>query len=316
MKDTGKQTLGLRGIITVLNTPFTDDDRVDEAALRRNVRSALGAGVSGFLVPAMAAEVGRLGPDERTGMAAAVRAEAEGRVPVIAGVYGADRAERLAAAEAYLRLGCEGLLLSVPYRESEHVPSSGEPFLRAVRDIADLQPGFLMLQDWDPSGPGLPIPLILRLFEEVPAFRSLKVETIPAGPKYTALLSATGGRLHVAGGWAVSQLIEALDRGVHAFMPTGMHDLYVRIVNLYTRGDRERAWELFRRLLPVLAFSNQHLDISIRFFKRLLWRQGVYPTPRVREPLLPFDPFHENTADELIRDVLALSVRLDRDFPL
>ncbi len=53
-------------------------------------------------------------------------------------------------------------------------------------------------------------------------------------------------------------------------------------------------------MLPILAFSNQHLDISIHFFKRLLHRQGIYATAHVRAPSLPFDGVHEHEADELI----------------
>jgi 4-hydroxy-tetrahydrodipicolinate synthase len=163
-----------------------------------------------------------------------------------------------------------------------------------------------MLQDWDATGYGVPVSVIVRLFEDVEAFRCLKVEVVPAGVKYSEVIEATGGRLHVSGGWAVMQMIEALDRGVHAFMPTGMHAVYTRIFSLYHEGQRDAARALFNRLLPVLAFSNQHLDISIHFFKRLLYRQGVYATPRVREPILPFDAFHERMADELIEYVLEL----------
>jgi len=151
----------------------------------------------------------------------------------------------------------------------------------------------------------------VRLFEEIDVFRCLKVEVVPAGTKYTEVIEATAGRLHVSGGWAVMQMIEGLDRGVHAFMPTGMHAIYTRIYSLYMEGDRAGARDLFERLLPVLAFSNQHLDISIHFFKRLLHRQGVYATPNVREPLLPFDAFHAAIADELIDRVIALAAALD-----
>jgi len=35
-------------------------------------------------------------------------------------------------------------------------------------------------------------------------------------------VAATEGRLNVSGGWAVPQLMEALDRGVHAVMPGGL----------------------------------------------------------------------------------------------
>jgi 4-hydroxy-tetrahydrodipicolinate synthase len=112
--------------------------------------------------------------------------------------------------------------------------------------------------------------------------------------------------MHVSGGWAVMQMIEALDRGVHAFMPTALHPIYVQIYRLYTSGQRQAACDLFDEVLPILAFSNQHLDISIHFFKRLLFAQGTYPTPAVRAPILPFDGFHARMAEELIARARAL----------
>src|SRR5690606_5662618 len=130
--------------------------------------------------------------------------------------------------------GCPGVLLNIPFE-------SAEQYCAAVMEVANLDPGFFMLQDWDFGGAGLPLDLIVHLFEEVPAFRCLKVEVVPAGVKYSAVLKATEGKLHVSGGWAVSQMIEALDRGVHAFMPTGMHWIYTGIYERYMRGDREGA---------------------------------------------------------------------------
>jgi dihydrodipicolinate synthase/N-acetylneuraminate lyase len=295
-----KELLDLRGIMTVLNTPFTAEDALELSGLRRNVRAALEAGVAGFLVPAMASEVDRLSAAERRSLVETVLAENAGRVPVIGGASAATAAERLQRCGELIGLGCSGVLVSIPFENEAQ-------YEREVRELNGLSPGFLMLQDWDFRGYGLPVPLIVRLFEEVVSFRCLKVEVVPAGVKYSEVLRATGGRLHVSGGWAVMQMIEALDRGVHAFMPTGMHELYVRIDRLYREGRREQARVLFERLLPVLAFSNQHLDISIRFFKRLAWRQGIYGTPRVREPLLAFDAVHERVADELIERVLELT---------
>jgi len=60
-----KACLPLRGIVTVLNTPFTAADELDAGALRRHVRVALTAGVAGFLEPAMASEVEKLTAAER-----------------------------------------------------------------------------------------------------------------------------------------------------------------------------------------------------------------------------------------------------------
>lgn len=151
-----------------------------------------------------------------------------------------------------------------------------------------------------------PVDAIVRLFGELDCFRSLKIEVVNASIKYSEVLAKTEGRLHVAGGWAVMQMVEALDRGVHAFMPTAMHLLYTRIFSLHRCGDRAGARALFDRVLPVLAFSNQHLDISIHFFKRLLAAERVYSTARCRQPLLPFDSVHEAIAKELIAHVVSL----------
>lgn len=301
-----RERLQLDGIVTVLNTPFDEQDAVDLSALRRNVRRAIEAGVTGFLVPAMASEVGKLTQVERVALVEAVLEESGGEVPVIGGASAGTPPERIENVRRMSSLGCDGVLVALPF-ESEAA------YRTAVEALAREEPPFLMIQDWDFSGYGAPVRLIAELFEEIPQFRSLKVEVVPAGVKYSEVLEATGGRLHVAGGWAVGQMIEGLQRGVHAFMPTGMHEIYCEIYRRYTGGDKTGAQALFRRLLPVLAFANQHLDISIHFFKRLLHREGVYPTSRVREPILPFDEVHERIAGELIELVGRLTGELQEE---
>ena len=51
-----KQLFPLKGIVTLLNTPFTMNDSIDHKALNNNVNEVLKAGVAGFLVSAMASE--------------------------------------------------------------------------------------------------------------------------------------------------------------------------------------------------------------------------------------------------------------------
>lgn len=298
-----KECLPLRGIVTVLNTPFTATNELDAGALRRHVRVALAAGVTGFLAPAMASEVDKLTPAERDLFVDTVLDEVNGRAVVIGGASATTSAERVRLARRLVAAGCDGVLVSIPYENDEQ-------YCVAVHEVAGTSPPFVMLQDWDPRGYGVPVPTLVKLFETVEAVRAVKVEVVPAGRKYSELLAATGGRLHVSGGWAVMQMIEALDRGVHAVMPTALHSIYVRIYQLHTSGQRPAARDLFDRLLPILAFSNQHLDISIHFFKRLLFAQGIYPTPNARPPILPFDETHVRVSDELIARALALEAEV------
>jgi 4-hydroxy-tetrahydrodipicolinate synthase len=247
----------------------------------------------------MASEVYKLSEKERIKMVEAVLEITGDRIPVIAGAGETDMERSRKLLREYINLGCNHVLFQIPF-------SNEEQFRTHFMKLAELEPEVIMLQDWDSSGYGLPDDLILDLFEKVEAFRCLKVETVPAGVKYSRILELTQGRLNVSGGWAVSQMIEGLKRGVHAFMPTGMHHIYVTIYRLYEKGRHDEAESLFQQLLPVLAFSNQHLDISIHFFKRLLHRQGIYPTAKVREPILPFDKLHREMADKLIDKVIGI----------
>lgn len=294
-----KQLFPLQGIVTVLNTPFKTDNTIDLRALQKNVEYAIKAGVAGFLVPAMASEVYKLSEKERIEMVATVRETAGNKVPVIAGAGETDLVKSKRLISEYIRLGCKNVLFQIPFQNENQ-------FKNHFSELAATGPEMIMLQDWDASGYGLSDHLILELFETVEAFRCLKVETVPAGVKYSRILELTKGQLNVSGGWAVSQMIEGLKRGVHAFMPTGMHHIYCEIYRLWKADKTSEAENLFGEILPVLAFSNQHLDISIHFFKRLLFKQGVYPTDLVREPILPFDNIHREIADKRIESVIQL----------
>jgi dihydrodipicolinate synthase/N-acetylneuraminate lyase len=295
------------GIVTVLNTPFSDGGAPDLPALKAHVRYALGAGVAGFLVPAMAAEVDTLSRAERRDIVRTVVEAAGGRVPVIGGAS-APREQRVGIAAELTALGCKGVLVSIPFTDEDE-------YRRQVLDVAAAGMDYLMLQDWDASSSGLPLELIVRLAEDVPSFRCLKVESVPAGPKYSAVKKACRERLQVAGGWSVMHLIDGLDRGVDIFMPTGLHELYVGVLRLYHGGRRDEALRWFRRLLPILTFSNQHLEVSICFFKRLLFRQGLYSSDKVRISTRFWDEFNRRRADELIDEALNLIDELKEEYP-
>ena len=301
-----KDLYPLFGIVTVLNTPFTASDELDVDGLKQNVRRAMKAGVAGFLVPAMASEVYKLTIDERLQMLDVVLEEVGGTVPVIAGAGETDLERSKRLIRLYLDKGCKHILFQIPYTNEQH-------FRQHFLTLAGLGPDVIMLQDWDSSGYGLPDDLICALFDEVEAFRCLKVETVPAGVKYSRILQRTQGKLNVSGGWAVTQMIEGLKRGVHAFMPTGMHFVYTKIYRQFKAGHHEEAEKLFHAILPVLAFSNQHLDISVHFFKRLLHKQGIYATAKVRQPILEFDAVFDETADGLIKKIIELEGEMESD---
>jgi dihydrodipicolinate synthase/N-acetylneuraminate lyase len=293
-----------RGIVPSMNTPFLNDGTVDLDAVRASAEAVIAEGVAGMLVLAVAAETGSLDLDEKRAIAGAFIAQAAGRVPVIMGCSSAEQADRVKLAAMARELGAPAMLCQAP------AGLRGEALVAQMAALAAVGPAVLMLQDLDFGGPGLPLADILLLRERLSAFQCLKIEVAMPGPKYSAVLQATQGQLHVSGGWAAAQMMEALHRGVHAFIPTAMDAIYVEIFRLFAAGESTAARALHQQLTPVLAFSNQHIDISIRFFKHLRQREGLFRTALCRPPVAELDAHQQRELEVHLDRVMDMQKRL------
>jgi 4-hydroxy-tetrahydrodipicolinate synthase len=292
-----KELFPMFGIMPAMNTPFTEDDRIDLDGIQKHIDSAIEAGICGFLIPVVASEVNKLSFEERNSIIGAASEANHGRVPLIAGASALTREECLKNVKNLLRFHPDCILANIPYQNDEQ-------YVDYVKSIAALNPPMLMIQDFDIHGGGVPVPLLVRLFEEIDCFRCIKIETLPAGPKYTALIEATGNSLHVSGGWSITQLIDAWDRGVHSMASTTMYEPFCKIYELYKKGRRDKAVELYEKIQPVIVFSHQYIDVSIHFYKHLMYRQGIYKTPRVRQPIIDYDRYFRRIGDEMIDKAL------------
>src|ERR1044071_1620346 len=105
----------LKGCGTALVTPFTEDQSVDEEALRRFVEFQISEGID-FLVPCGATgESVTLSDEEQRRVVEIVLQAAQGRVHVIAGAGGNNTAHVIELAREYEKLGARGLLSVSPY---------------------------------------------------------------------------------------------------------------------------------------------------------------------------------------------------------
>ena len=291
------------GIVPSLNTPFRADGAPDLDAAEALLATVAGDGCSGALLLAVAGEGEALAEDEaRALLRRTVRAAATlGRPFPILASLGPDAGLAVRRAGLYAADGADILLYQAP---------PGLP-VAALADILDRLAAAgrpLMLQDFDPDGAGLATDDLLRLVERVPALRFVKVETRPSGPKMSALIASFRGRVHVSGGWAVNEMLDALERGIHAFIPTELEPVYVAIVRARARGDRAAAAALFARIAPVLAFANRDVGTSIRFLKQLRVRRGLFASDHCRAPVARFDAATQAEADrcaDLALDAIA-----------
>lgn len=291
------------GIVSVLQTPFDVHGQLDPESLVRLIEDAIGCGAAGFLAPVVASEVEYLSFQEREEVISTAAAAIRGRVPLIVGASSPDAKECRRFAELAAGVRAAAYLVAVP----NSLYGNEELILCFFEEAASNASLPLIIQDLEWHGPGLPLTTIERLRERIPSFAGLKIETVPAGPKYTAVKEALGEDFYVCGGWAVMQLIEALDRRVDAMVPeSSMVKVYASIYRAHRSGRRQEAVRLFQRLLPVLAFTNQEIATSIAFFKRLLVRKGIFGHSGMRHPGFSWDSYNVRIADELIDHYLAL----------
>lgn len=296
-----------RGIVPVVQTPFTADGAVDWSSLGHLVEDAIQAGANGLLAPVVASEVAQLSSMERQQVARYITMQVRGRVPLIVGASSDDPKVVREMANTARSLSAVGWLVAVPqayYQDVDKVI----PFFKEVTHEMGLP---LLIQDLEFGGPGLPIPLIQELRAQIPLFKGIKIETAISGPKYTAVRQALGASFYISGGWAVTQMIEAFDRGVNAMIPeSSMVRVYHQIERFYAAGQRDAAVSLFRKLVAILTFTNQDLATSIAFFKKLLVKKGLFATDKMRMPGFQWDQYSSRIADELIDYYLELERQL------
>lgn len=289
----------MRGIVPSLNTPFMLDGTVDHASLRRLVNHTVDAGCGGMLGLAVAGEHTTLSMAEKAQFIETVSDTNAQRIPFIVSVTAIDLAGSMELAKLATSARAAGICVQFP------IGLTARDRLDFLQHLSRHTPGILMVQDLDWSGSGLAIAEIVNLSSMVEKFNWLKIETPQAGQKYSVVLKKTDGALNVCGGWAVTQLMDAMARGVQAFIPTGMESVYVAIYRLYANGDIDAARTLFNRVLPVLNFSNQHIGISIRFFKELRKAEGLFDTAVCRINS-SFDAVQQREAEHALKLAMSL----------
>ena len=290
----------MRGIIPSLHTPFNEKNKIDIPSLRKLIDHTIATGCTGMLVGAVAGENSSLTFDEKNILLNECVTYNKNRIPIIVSCTAKNQKERITLSKNAKELGADWILCQTP----ENI--FGNELVECFNEIAENGPDNLMIQDLSWTDYGMRDEDILILFKNIDKFKSLKIEVLNSGPKYTKILDITNHQLHLSGGWAIMGMIEALNRGVHAFIPSTMEVIYNKIYNLYSEKKFESARKLFAQIMPVLSFTHQHIDISIKFSKMLRVKEEIFNTNFCREPIKNFDQFQIEEANLHIRKVLDL----------
>ena len=294
----------LNGIAPSLHTPFKLDKSIDYNSLKNLVTHTIKSECSGMLVGAVAGENENLTLDEKMNLIEFILSFTQNRIPVIVSCSAASQNDRIKLAKIAKLKGARWFLVQVP-KEVEK-----DRLLDVYLELESVGPKNLMIQDLSWNDDGLKDDEILNLYENVKGFKALKIEVLNSGPKYSRILKLTNNKLHLSGGWAVVGLIEAIKRGVHSFIPSTMEVVYNKIYKLAKNNKFEQARELFNKILPIIAFTHQHINIAIMFSKILRVEEGIFQTNICRGTIEKFDKYQLNETELNIRKIILLQKKI------
>ena len=290
----------MRGIIPSLHTPFCENNNIDIPSFQKLIDHTILTGCAGMLVGAVAGETANLLLSEKQIIINACVEHNRNRIPLIVSCSARNQKDRITLAKEAKIAGADWILCQTPNN------LKGKKLLESFNQIAEAGPDHLMIQDLSWSDNGMDDDDIMLLFENIDKFEGLKIEVLNSGPKYSRILNATNHELHLSGGWAIMGMIEALNRGVHAFIPSTMEVIYNKIYNLFVEKKIDQSRALFSKILPVLSFTHQHIDISIQFSKMLRLKENFFTTSLCRPPIANFDVFQLEEANNHLEKIISL----------
>ncbi|WP_025777524.1 dihydrodipicolinate synthase family protein [Brevibacterium sp. VCM10] len=127
----------LNGILAAIATPFDEEERIVESALRAHVRRQLTAGVHGIFALGTNGEFYAQSAAERAEAARIVIDEVAGAVPVVIGAGAATTKETIAIASDAAAAGADALSIITPYFAAASQVEIENHF-RAVADSVDV----------------------------------------------------------------------------------------------------------------------------------------------------------------------------------
>ena len=294
----------LNGIIPSLHTPFKNNKSIDYKSLEKLVMHTIDTNCAGMLLSAVAGETQNLTFNEKAEMMEFVLDISRNIIPIIFGCSSQKIEEIYSLVDLARQKKIKWVLIQAPLNLSE-----GD-LIAFYKKINEIGPSHLMIQDLSWDGYGLSDATIQNLINEVSNFKSLKVEVVNSGKKYSNIINLTKNKLHLTGGWAATGFIEAMRRGVHGFIPSTMETIYNSVYNLMINNEEKEARKLFYRILPAISFAHQHIDISIKFYKMLRVAEEIFSTDVCRGDIQEFDEAQRYEAEFHIDNILNLQNEL------
>lgn len=278
------------GIAPIIPTPFNGDEEIDWTVFRRLLDFAAYADVQAVCLPAYASEFYKLSEAERREAVVVAVEHVGSRVPVIAQVNYTSTLQAVRSTREAQNDGAAAICCAVPRMFSLDEGALLKHFSRILQSI-DIP---FIIQDFNPGGSSVSAAFVSELHRAHPHFRYVKLEEPLMGEKVEAISQETSGGVGVLEGWGGMYMLELIPCGICGVMPgLAVSDLLGSVFRLAKNGDRDRAYEIFRGVLPQIVFCLQNSELYHHAEKCLLEARGILSGAVVRAPTRTLRPDEE-----------------------
>ncbi len=166
-----------------------------------------------------------------------------------------------------------------------------------------------MVQDAPLSGVDLPVPLLVKMAQEIEMLKLFKIECPRAASKIRSLIAEGGAAIEGPfDGEEAITLLADLDAGATGTMTSALiSDLIGPIVRNFLAGDRAAAIEGYSRVLPVVNHENR--QCGFQSAKAAMVAGGVIKSDFCRHPIAPLHADTKSMLLELLQPLDPLVLR-------
>jgi dihydrodipicolinate synthase/N-acetylneuraminate lyase len=263
----------LFGVVPIIPTPFTEQEEIDEDALRRLIDFAVSCGVQAACLPAYASEFYKLTDEEKLRVVKIAVEQSAGRIQIVAQSNHPSLKVAIKLAQANVEAGADVISLAVPRIFNLPENSLKEYLSGFMQSVPDAS---VLIQDFNPSGQSISVNLIKELMSENANFKYLKLEEPLGASKFDNIIKTTEGKVGLLEGWGGLYMMELIPIGITGVMPgLAVSDILQKIFTLRKKGENEKAFDLFEKVMPQIFFSLQNLELFHYAEKELLIARGV-----------------------------------------
>ena len=271
------------GIWPVAPTPFHDDGRVDTEGMRRVLDCIIDQGADGICILANFSEQFLISDAERELLTKLCLEHIAGRVPVIVTI--SHFATQIAVARARLAkdLGADIVMMMPPYHGAL-LKGNAEQTFEQFQQVGEV--GIpIMVQDAPLSGVELPVPLLVKMAQEIEMVKLFKIECPRAANKLRALIAEGGDAIEAPfDGEEAITLLADLDAGCTGSMTSGMIvDQIKPVITHYLAGRVSAATEAYGRVAMVINHENR--QCGWQACKEAMVEGGVIKSAYCRHPI-------------------------------